>query len=241
MKRATLTPATAGIPRVNLMPRAETERRERAALAVRWGIGLLGALLVVALLAGGAFWLKWNADQRLAGEQARTAGLLTDLAALSEVSRAIGMSAELETFRADAMASDLKWSELFASLEEALPAGVVVTGFDLTVGAAPTMPVVTAEAPAGGESAGENAGTATAAGAEELALAGTLELRSPTAIDVAPAVRALRDVAGVAQVDPLEMTTEQVGDSDARSYIYRLRTTFDQTLYTGAYAEEALG
>jgi hypothetical protein len=151
------------------------------------------------------------------------------------------MSAELETFRADAMASDLKWSELFASLEEARPAGVVVTGFDLTVGAAPTMPVVAAEAPAGGESAGENAGTATAAGAAELALAGTLELRSPTAIDVAPAVRALRDVAGVAQVDPLEMTTEQVGDSDARSYIYRLRTTFDQTLYTGAYAEEALG
>ena len=208
---------------------------------MRWGFGLLAALLVVAMLAGGAFWLKWNADQRLAREQARTAGLLTELATLSEVSRAIAMSTELETFRANAMASDLGWSDLFSSLEEALPTGVVVTGFDLTVGAAPTMPVATPAAGSGDAPAGEIADAAPVDAAGELALSGTLELRSPTPIDVAPAVRALRDVPGVVQVDPLEMTTEQVGGADASTYIYRLRTTFDQTLYTGAYAEEALG
>lgn len=238
MKRLSPMPASVGIPRVNLMPRAETERRERAALAVRWGFGLLAALLTVALLAGGAFWLKWNADQRLAGEQLRTSELLTELATLSEVSRAIAMSTELETFRASAMASDLAWSDLFTSLAEALPSGVVVTGFDLTVGGAPTIPAASAET-AEGDAAGADAAVA---GADaDLALTGTLELRSPTPIDVAPAVRALRDVAGVVQVDPLEMTTEQVGGSDATIYIYRLRTAFDQTLYTGAYAEEARG
>lgn len=232
MKRATLTPATAGTPRVNLMPRAETERRERAKLAVRWGFGLLAALLAVTLLAGAAYWLKLGADQRLAAEQVRTTELLTELASLSEVSQAIGMSAELETFRASAMASDLVWTDLFASLEGALPGGVSVTGFDLTVGGPPTTPAAPADAATG--TAPDHASTTA-----ELGLAGTLELRSPTPIEVAPTVRALREVAGVVQVDPLEVTSELDGASEQRTYITRLRVAFDQTLYTGAYAEEA--
>lgn len=215
MKGTTAAPITAAMPRVNLMPRAETERRERDALARRWGIGLLAALLVVALAATGAFYLKWTAQQRLAADQLRTSELLTELASLSEVSQALALRTELEGFRAEAMVADLSWSDLFADLAGALPAGVVVSGFDLTVGAAPTT---------------EDPGS-------ELGLAGTLELRSPTAIDIAPAVRSLQQVPGVSEVAPVEIISETEGD--LTTYIYRLTASFDQTLYTGEFDQEA--
>ena len=218
MKRTTPAIVTGALPRVNLMPRAEIERRERTTLARRWGIGLLAVVLVVILAVTGAFLLKWAAQQRLAADQLRTTQLLTELASLSEVSQALQLRAELNGFRADAMVSDLSWSELFADLAGALPGGVALTGFDLTTGAAP----------------------ATEDPATEVGLAGTLELRSATPIDIAPAARALRQVPGVTEIDPLEVTSQLEG-GEQRTYVYRLDATFDQTLYSGDFAEEATG
>ncbi|MDO8384133.1 MAG: hypothetical protein Q7T17_14285 [Microbacterium sp.] len=207
------------VPRVNLLPRAESQRRERDVLVRRWAIGLLAVIAVVAIASAGAFWLKWSAEQRLAADQLRSSELLTELASLSDVSRALSLRTDLEAFRADAMVSDVSWTTLFSDLSAALPTGVAVTGFDLTAGASPT-----AEDPEA-----------------ELALGGTLELRSSTPIDIAPTVRSLRELPGVALMDPLEVTSELIGGGDQRIYIYRLRAAFDQTLYTGAFAEEALG
>jgi hypothetical protein len=207
------------VPRVNLLPRAESQRRERDVLARRWGIGLLAVIAVVALASAGIVWLKWSAEQRLVADQLRSSELLTELASLSDVSRAVSLRTDLEGFRADAMVSDVSWTTLFSDLSAALPVGVAVTGFDLTAGAAPTAEDTEAE----------------------IALGGTLELRSSTPIDIAPTVRSLRELPGVALMDPLEVTSELVGGGDQRIYIYRLRAAFDQTLYTGAYAEEALG
>ncbi len=214
MKGLTPAPATGAMPRVNLMPRAETERRERNALARRWGVGLLIALLVVALASTGAFWLKWSAQQRLATEQLRTTELLTELAGLSDVSQALALRTELQGFRADAMVAHLSWSGLFADLGAVLPEGVVVSGFDLTVGAAPVT---------------DDPQT-------ELGLTGALELSSATAIDIAPAVRSLQKVPGVSSVAPVEIMSETSGDQT--TYTYRLTASFDQTLYTGDFAEE---
>lgn len=219
MKRSVPATASIGVPRVNLMPRAEVQRRERDALARRWGIALLAAVAVVALASAATFWVKWGVEQRLAADQLRSSELLTDLAALSDVSRAVSLRTDLEAFRADAMVSDMSWTTLFDGVAAALPPGVVVTGFDLTTGAAP-------------------AGTDPTA---EFGLGGMLELRSPTPIDIAPTVRSLRDLPGVVSMEPLAVTSEVTGGSDQRVYIYRVLAVFDQTLYTGAFAEEALG
>ncbi len=215
MKRATPAVVTGTVPRVNLMPRAETERRERDALARRWGIGVLAAILVVILSVTAAFWLKWTAEQRLAADQLRTNELLTELAALSDVSQALSLRTELRGFRADAMAADLSWSELFADVSAALPAGVAVSGFDLLVG---------------GASVGDDPAT-------EVAISGTLELTSANPDGMASAARALSRVAGVMQINPIDVTSELEGD--VRTYTYRLGATFDQTRYSGAFAEEA--
>lgn len=217
MKRANPAVVTGSVPRVNLMPRAETERRERDALARRWGIGVLAAILVVILSVTAALWLKWTAEQRLAAQQLRTTELLTELAALSDVSQALSLRTELQGFRADAMVADLSWSELFADVSGALPAGVAVSGFDLLVGGAPVGEDPTAE----------------------VAVTGTLELSSATPDGMAAAARALSQVTGVMQINPLDVTSELEGE--VRTYTYRLAATFDQTRYNGAFAEEANG
>ena len=53
--------AVGGPPRVNLMPRAETERRAAAALLRRWLWCLVAALAVVAIAVAGAFGQEFGA------------------------------------------------------------------------------------------------------------------------------------------------------------------------------------
>ena len=58
-----------GAPRVNLMPRAAIERRERSVTLRKWGWALAATLLLVGLLSGGAFALQALSAQRLAAEE----------------------------------------------------------------------------------------------------------------------------------------------------------------------------
>ncbi|HWI32482.1 MAG TPA: hypothetical protein VNT50_13440, partial [Microbacterium sp.] len=111
MARAS-APALAGIPRVNLMPRLEVERRERSVLVKRWFGAVIGAVVIVALVCGGTFYLRWTEERRVAAAQAQTSSLLGELASLSEVSQAIATVGALETFRAEAMASDIGWAPI---------------------------------------------------------------------------------------------------------------------------------
>lgn len=197
-------------PRVNLMPRAETERRERVRLARRWIGALVGALLLVVAASGLAFGLQIIATQRLLVEQARTTSLLGQLAELGDVQRALDLEADLQTFRADAMATDLRWSPLIATVQQQLPAGVSITGFSLAPGPAPQ---------------GEDP-------AVEVGVSGTFTLTSATPTEIVPLVRALRPLPGVLEADGWQTTAEQ----DA--YTYEIRIALDQSLYTGAYAQE---
>lgn len=217
MARSTNQPVYAGVPRVNLMPRVETERRARAALWRIWGWVIVGALVITVVLAAGMFWLRWAAEQQLAAEQARTQALVSELASLSDVSAAVAAQSELEAFATEAGGAAPTWTAALAAVAGSLPAGVPLAGFDLDVG-----------------------GIATETPDESVGLTGTLDLQSFTPVDIAPAIRALRALPGVMSVDGREVTStvsapvviddEQV-QPEARVYAYELTITFDQSIY----------
>lgn len=200
------------VAQVNLMPRAEIERRQTSALLRRWAGGIVVAVLVVAVACGGAAWLQFSAAQRLASEQARTQSLLTDLAALSDVRATLDLESELTTFRESAMMTDLEWSGLVRTVEAALPAGVSVSGFQLAPGGTPL---------------GDDP-------AAELGAVGSIFLVSALPQDIVPLVRALRPVEGVLVAEAWNITPEP----DGGGFTYEIRVAFDQSVYTGAYSEE---
>lgn len=206
-----VTPAQAGVPRINLMPRSEVARRERDKLMRAWVWGVLGAIIVALLIVVAAFWLKWTADQRLAAEQAQTNQLLLEIASLSEVSEALSTKAELTDFRSQAMATDLTWAPVIAKVTGILPAETSLTGFDFAVGGAPQGDDPVAEQ----------------------GLVGTVSFDSPSPLDIVALIRSLRGVEGVLYADGQSVTSSQV---DAGSYAYLLDIVFDQTIYSGEFA-----
>lgn len=210
MARATAELALAGVPRVNLMPPREIERRKRGALVRGWGWAVLVATLIVALVVGGAFALKYVADQALASQEAETAALLTEFATLSEVSGALGKERELELFRADALGSDFAWVPVVSTIASALPENVRLTGFDLITGGIPqgTDP------------------------SREIGLTGTITLVSPDPIDLPTTIRELRAIESVVDVDGRSVTE---GQQAPGTYDYELAITFDQSIYSGQY------
>ena len=106
MKTQASALVVARIPRVNLMPGAEVERRARESLARRWSVALLVTIAAVAFACAGATLLAWDAGQRVADERARAALLTTQLESLGEVSGAIELRHELESFRTEILGAD---------------------------------------------------------------------------------------------------------------------------------------
>lgn len=210
MSTAVPTIPIGGIPRVNLIPRSELDRRDRASTARRWAWGVLGAILLALTLIAGAIVINWLAQQALAAEQARTTDLLLELESLSEVSGAIATEQDLIAYRAESGASDYEWRPLFTAIGSTLPAGVEIVGFDLVAGGIPQ---------------GEDP-------ALEAGLAGTITLSSDDAIDIAPTVRAVRGVEGITMADGRLVTTspQSVG-----LYTYDIDVVFDQSIYTGRF------
>ena len=200
-----------GAPRVNLMPRAAIERRERSVMLRRWGWALAAALLLVGLLSGGAFALQALSAQRLAAETARGGDLVSRIGALGPVQEKLDLRSELSLFRQEAMGTDLSWADFLASIQKVVPAGVGFTDFSL--------------APAGIPEEGVEA-------ADAVGLSGELVLGSASASEFVPLIRAVRELPGVIIVDG--WVQEFV---DGR-YEYTLRLTIDQTVYSGAYTPE---
>lgn len=197
-------------PRVNLMPRAETERRARSKLLRRWVLALVVALSVVIAVIAGGMWLNVTAAARLLGENARTQSLLSQLDGLSDVRAKVELQSELTEFRQNAMATDLAWSGLLTSVAGVLPEGVVVSGFSLAPAGIPQGDVPE----------------------EEIGAAGIVEITSQSPQDIVALSRAVRPLAGVIDADPLSVTLEEA------AYVYELRIAFDQTVYTGDFAQE---
>ena len=221
---ARIIPVTpGGMPRVDLLPRSEIERREREKLSATWvRICLLAALLAVVLV-GGAFAFNLWAQQNLVAEQARSTQLVQQIGALSDVSGALATETELQNFRADAMGSDLAWTAILDKVRSPLLPESAVLGFDLVPGVAPV--------PAAAGAAKDDAAAKKAVG-----LTGTLTIDSPNPLDLGPYVRNLRGVAGVLAADANAVVTSP---STPGRYTYTVDITFDQTVYSDRFVKEA--
>lgn len=206
-----ITPPFTGFARVNLMPRPEIARRERDKTVRLWVWIVLAAVLVALLIIAGAFTFKLFADQRLASEQARTTSLLTEIAALSEVSQALSTEQELTEFRAEAMASDFEWAAVVSKITAALPPDTALTGFELITGGIPQ---------------GDDP-------AVEKGLVGTVSIDSATPLDIVAIIRSLRGVDGVLFADGRSVTTSEVSEG---RFAYVLDMEFDQSIYSGRYS-----
>ena len=206
----TATIPIGGAPFVNLIPPSETTRRQTIRLFKRWAAAVVAVVVLVAIATAGAFWLQLTASQRLVAETARTQSLLTQLSELSPVQAQLDLQSELTAFRSDAMATDLRYSALVSSIAGVLPAGSAVSGFTL--------------APAGMPQ-GEDP-------ALEVGAAGSVTIASPGPQEVVPIVRAIRALPGVMEADGWE-----IGAADG-GYTYEVRVAFDQSVYTGEFAEE---
>ncbi|MBD7958084.1 hypothetical protein H9651_10575 [Microbacterium sp. Sa4CUA7] len=203
--------AVGSAPRVNLMPRAETERRANNALIRRWSLALVGAMGVVAIAMGGAFFLQLTSEQRAAAEDARTSDLLTRIAALSDVRAAVALEGELTDFRGTAMAAELAWSKVIGALRDTMPPDVAMAGFDLAVGGATVGDDPSAEPGA----------------------SGTVTFTTAVPIEMVSLTRAVRSLESVLDADGWELV---VDDNDIHTYT--LRVSVDQTFYTGTYVTE---
>jgi hypothetical protein len=213
MARRATGPAFAlgGAPRVNLMPRAAVERRERSALLRRWGWLLAATMLVVGLLGGGAFTVQAMAQHRLDTENARTLDLATAVAGLAPVQQKLALQSELGTFREQAMATDLSWSQFVATFERALPKNTAFAELDLHPGAVPTGEDPTLES-----------------GVE-----GDFVVIGSSPDEFPPLIRAARALPGVLRADGW---TQEYRDG---MYLHTLSLVVDQSVYTGAYAKGA--
>ncbi|WP_169582758.1 MULTISPECIES: hypothetical protein [Microbacterium] len=208
---STVSVAVGGVPRVNLMPRSEIARRERETLVRRWLWGVLAAIVVALLIIGGAVFVKWAADQRLTAEQAESSRLLSELAALAEVSQALATERELTAFRAESMGADFAWAPVFASVEGSLPSDAQMVGFDLIGGGIPQGADPTLEA----------------------GLVGTIVVGSRNPVDIVAVARELRTVPGVILADAVSVTESSVAPG---SFVYELTVVYDQSIYSGKYA-----
>lgn len=201
--------ALAGVPRINLMPRAEIDRRERLSLTRTWSLLALVALVIGVVTIGGAFGLKLVADQQLAAERTRTTGLLTELQSYADVSAAIATRQGLEEFRTSAMGTDADWAAMLDLVATATPADVTMLEFTL----APAASVI--EDPTAGAG-----------------YSGLLTFSAAGAEAQAATVQALRLVPGILAVDAA--TLYQGGED---GFEFTATISFDQSVFTGAHAK----
>jgi hypothetical protein len=203
------------VPRVNLLPRSEIDRRERAALARRWVVGVIMAVVLVAVVSTGTFAVNMLASQRLTAENARTTELVGQLAELSPVSKTRTLQRELEAYRTEAMGADVAWRPVFAVIDRVIPGRGTITAWDLTTGALP----------------------GDAEPADVSGVTGTVTLESAVPMDIVTMARDLRRQDGVIAADAVDLTAAGAADENP-TYTYQLSATLDQTVYTGLYAKK---
>jgi hypothetical protein len=202
-----------GVPRVNLLPLSELERRATRGLLKQWAIGGLVTAAVVTGLVVGANAVRAVASLELAAEQARTIDLNGELAGFSEVSRALAERSELTVYRGAALASDVEWRPLVSTVLAAVPKDSEVTGFTLVTGATPA----------------EDADPATAIG-----LIGTLTLNTEDARDVGRMVENLRALEPGLAAEAGPVTAVEDGGVD-----YTVQFVLSQAVYSGRFAGQA--
>ena len=118
-----------GVPRVNLMPTSELERRATVSLVRRWLLGLLATAAVISAVVAGTNWMRAAATAELIAEQDRTVSLNSELASYATVSQTLAEQAELTAYRTAAMGNDIEWRSFFKTLVAAVPDGSAIQSF----------------------------------------------------------------------------------------------------------------
>ena len=202
-----------GVPRVNLLPLSEVERRATRTLLKGWVIGALATAVIASGIVGAANWMRAVADSELAAEEDRTLELNTRLAEFSDVSRALAERGDLASYRTVAAGNDVGWREFLRTLLAAVPADSELRDFNLTVGANPA----------------EGADPATAVG-----VIGRLTLATTDARDVARMVAKLRELDITLAAD-----TGSLSSAGEDGYTYTVDVVVNQGPYSGRFADEA--
>ena len=131
------------LPSVNLLPAARLEALDVRRIRQRFvAAGLVGAVLV-----GGGWVLQTQrlnaAEDRLAAEQALTAPLTAQVAALAPVAQFYDLLQARQQTASSAMAAEVLFSDALTDLAGRTPAGVDITAMSVTL----TSATVTAVAP----------------------------------------------------------------------------------------------
>jgi hypothetical protein len=196
------------LPRVDLLPPSEVQRRDVLARARLWVWVGLAALAVAVVTVGASFALNMAASLRLAAEQARTQQIIVGIGQLHEVSEAMSTRSQLQGMRQEAMAGDLAWAPVVSLVAAHLPAGVTITGYSLDAGPIPTV---------GGDAT------------KDPGVSGTVTFTSTTPIDFVGATRDLRKADGMLSAEVGELSTAQGVPT------YTVHVELDQTVYTNAF------
>ncbi len=202
-----------GVPRVNLLPLSEVERRATRTLLKRWVIGVLATAVVAFGIVGAANWLRAVADSELAAEQNRTVELNARLAEFADVSRALAERGDLASYRTVAAGNDVGWRAFVRTLLAAVPAESELRDFNVLVGANPA----------------EGVDPATSVG-----LIGRLTLATTDARDAARMVAKLRELEITLAAD-----TGSLSSAGEDGYTYTVDVVVNQAPYSGRFADEA--
>lgn len=200
-----------GVPRVNLLPPAELERRSRRELVMRWIGAAFVALVLVCSVSAVAFGWAAQASGYLIQQQQAGADLNSQLEQYSDVAHLSSDAAKLKQMRAIAGANDLDWTSLASEIKAVLPSQVTLTGFRLAPGAAPKA----------------NGDPKTQVG-----LQGTLTFSSNRTAAQAETINKLRTLPGLLSVDAGALSV-----ADKGGYTFEATVSFDQTRYTGRFDE----
>jgi len=196
-------------PRVNLIPRAELERRRSRRAARAWLVALIIAALLAIGMVGGAWAAKELAGRKLAQEQQRTGALAEQLEGYRDVSGALRAQESLTRMRATAMGADLSWTALIDSIRRQLPDGVTLGWYTIASG------------PAVGDEA-ETAGPS-----------GTITVMTQNLALLTTAAEAIRDG------DAVSMIALQHTEATEGVVVATFEIAFTSVVNSGAYAREA--
>lgn len=200
------------VPRVNLLPPAEMERRSRRELIGRWFGAAFVAVVLVCSVSAVAFGWATQANGYLMRQQQVATSLEDQMAQYQDVAQLNADADKLIRMRAVAGANDIDWTSLANEIKAVLPTKVTLTGFRLAPGAAPKAST-----------------DATA----QVGLQGTLTFSSNRTAAQAETINKLRTLPGLLSVDAGALSM-----ADNGGYTFEATVRFDQTRYTGRFDEK---
>lgn len=210
--KKTAPPVVGGTPQVDLLPQAVIARRAQHRTLREWGVRIAGAVALVVIACAGLFAWQSITTLQLLGVQQQGEELLTRITAESEIQRLLHQQEDLDRFRTEAMSTDLEWVPVLEGVKATFPEDARVEGYELHSGAVPS----------GG------------APETQTGLSGTVSIAGP----FPSAIPFLRDFASVSGLTSATVR-EGEWDPEIGIYVHVIDVEFDQTVYSGRYAEGA--